>query len=287
VYAAIDFGISNTDGVAYLDGDWRRWTRPSEGRPEIGLVHDILAAGGVELASLQRLAVTGGQHKLLPERIDGCPLFQVNEVSAIGRGGQALAGLSAEDGTPLLVVSAGSGTAVVAAQGDAYTHVTGTAVGGGTLLGLSRLLLHTVDHDEIDALARQGDPNSVDLSLGDVVVGPIGNLPADATAANFGRLAREDIPVVREDLAAALVTMVGQTIALIAINAARAQASERIVIVGHLIDMASMRRVVEQVGGLYGMSIALPKDSGYGTALGALLATAGRAIEYTLVDRSR
>jgi type II pantothenate kinase len=287
VYAAIDFGISNTDGIAYLDGNWRRWTRPSEGRPDPDLVRDILAAGGVELASLQRLAVTGGQHKLLPGRIDGCPLVAVNEVTAIGRGGQALAGLSAEDGSPLLVVSAGSGTAVVAAQGDKYVHVTGTAVGGGTLLGLSRLLLHTVDHDEIDALARQGNPNGADLSLGDVVAGPIGNLPADATAANFGRLAREDIAVSREDLAAALVTMVGQTIALIAVNAARAQATECIVMVGHLIDMVSMRGVVEQVGDLYGVSFALPTDSGYGTALGALLATADKAPDYALMDRTR
>jgi type II pantothenate kinase len=175
----------------------------------------------------------------------------------------------------------------VAAQGDKYAHVTGTAVGGGTLLGLSRLLLHTVDHDEIDALARQGNPNSADLSLGDVITGPIGNLPADATAANFGRLAREDIAVSREDLAAALVTMVGQTIALIAVNAARAQATERIVMIGHLVDMVSMRGVVEQVGGLYGVSFILPTDSGYGTALGALLATADKVPDYTLMDGTR
>jgi type II pantothenate kinase len=284
IYAAIDFGISNTDGIAFLDGDWRRWTLPSEGQPDPDLVRSILAVGGIDLASLRRLAVTGGQHKLLPERIDGCSLVAVNEVTAIGRGGQALAGLSSEDDAPLLVVSAGSGTAVVAAQGDEYAHVTGTAVGGGTLLGLSRLLLHTVDHDEIDALARQGNPNNADLSLGDVVTGPIGNLPADATAANFGRLAREDIAVSREDLAAALVTMVGQTIALVAINAARSQATDSIVMVGHLIDMVSMRGVVERVGDLYGVSIVLPTDSGYGTALGALLAIADEALEYASED---
>jgi type II pantothenate kinase len=284
MYAAIDFGISNTDGIACLDGGWRRWTQPSKGRPDPGLVRDILAAGGIEMASLQRLAVTGGQHKLLPERIDGCPLVAVNEVTAIGRGGQALAGLAAEDDEPILVVSAGSGTAVVAAQGGKYAHVTGTAVGGGTLLGLSRLLLHTVDHDEIDSLARQGDPNGADLSLGDVVTGPIGNLPADTTAANFGRLAREDVAVGREDLAAALVTMVGQTIALIAINAARAQGVERIEIIGHLIDMPSMQGVVERVGDLYGIPFTFPADSGYGTALGALLITADETLNYASTD---
>jgi type II pantothenate kinase len=280
MYAAIDFGISNTDAVAYIEGDWRYWTRPTEGQLDADLVRAILTAGGVELTALNGLAVTGGRHRLLPERIDGCPLTRVNEVQAIGCGGQALAGLKAEGDVPVLVVSAGSGTAVVAARGNRYTHVTGTAVGGGTLLGLSRLLLHTVDHDEIDALAWRGDPNAADLSLGDVVTGPIGSLPADATAVNFGRLSREDIAVSREDLAAALVTLVGQTIAIVAINAARAQQigrgldTIRVVVTGHLIDMASMRRVLKQVGDFYNTSLVLPTNSGYGTALGALLATA-------------
>jgi type II pantothenate kinase len=67
------------------------------------------------------------------------------------------------------VVSAGSGTAIVAGRGDQYAHITGSAVGGGTLLGLARLLLGTADPQEIDGLALQGDPNGVDLSLADVI----------------------------------------------------------------------------------------------------------------------
>ncbi len=272
VGAAIDFGISNIDAVARVEGELRRWTRASAGQPNLDLVRAILADGGVEVASLRRLVVTGGRHRLLPDRIGDCVLVRVGEVEAIGRGGQALAELVEGDGaTPVLVVSAGSGTAVVEARGDQYAHVTGTGVGGGTLLGLSRLLLHTTDPHEIDALAQQGDPNGADLSLADVVSGPIGQLPADATAVNFGRLARYDLAVSREDLAAALVTLVGQTIALIAINAARAQQIERIVVTGHLIDMDSVRHAMKQVGDIYGRQITLPPDAGYGTVLGALL----------------
>ena len=271
MYAAIDFGISNIDAVACKDGGWRCWTRPSEGQPDPELVQTVLAAGGIELSSLGYLAVTGGRHRLLPGRIDGCPIVGVNEVQAIGCGGQALAQLSAEIGDePVLVVSAGSGTAVVAARGDQYAHVTGTGVGGGTLQGLSRLLLHTTDPREIDALAQQGAPNGADLSLRDVISGPIGQLPADATAVNFGRLAQRDLAVSREDLAAALVTLVGQVIAIVAINAAHAQRMECVVVTGHLIDMPSMRGVLEQVGDFYGMRITLPPHAGYATALGAL-----------------
>jgi type II pantothenate kinase len=268
--AAIDFGISNTDVVAYVDGELRRWNRPSrEQPPDPELVHALLAAGGVELSSLERLAVTGGRHRKLPPHIGDCALVRVGEIEAIGRGGQALAG--DERATPLLVVSAGSGTAMVAARGTQYAHVTGTAVGGGTLIGLGRMLLHTTDPGEIDALAQTGDPNGADLSLRDVVNGQIGNLPPEATAVNFGRLARHDLTPRREDLAAALVTLVGQVIAIVAINAAHAQRIERIIVIGHLIDMPSVRRVLQSVGDLYGVRLNLPPEAGHATALGALL----------------
>jgi type II pantothenate kinase len=284
MYAAIDFGISNTDAVAYINGQLRRWTRPSEKQTDPELVRTVLADGKIELSSLHHLAVTGGRHRLLPDRIGDRAVVRVHEIQAIGRGGQAVAGLPAEESdTPILVMSAGSGTAIVAARGDQYAHVTGTGVGGGTLLGLSRLLLHTTDPHEIDALAQRGDPNGADLSLADVVIGPIGQLPADATAVNFGRLAHQDLTVSREDLAAALVTLVGQVIAIVAINAARAQHIERIVVTGHLIDMPTMRSALERVGDFYNSPITLPPDAGYATALGALLQSAAISIDEWVV----
>ncbi len=272
MYAAIDFGISNTDAVASIDGSLRHWTRPSDGSPDADVVRQVLAAGGVALDTLPQLAVTGGRHRALPTQIGHCALHGVDEVTAIGRGGQALAlGEDDDPSTPILVVSAGSGTAVVGARGNAYAHITGSGVGGGTLLGLGRLLLQTADAHTIDELARHGNPNGADLSLKDVISGPIGTLPPDATAVNFGKLARNALDVSRVDLAAALMTLVGQVIAITAINAARAERMERVVVIGHMTDMASFRKVLEQVGVYYGMQLTLPANAGYGTALGAML----------------
>ena len=279
MHAAIDFGISNTDAVAQsIDGTLRRWTQPSNGAPTPALVRAILENGGIDPDIVQRIAVTGGRHQELPAHIGGAAVVGVGEVPAIGRGGQVLAELAGYGAAPSLVVSAGSGTAAIAARGYNYAHITGSAVGGGTLLGLARLLIGTADPHEIDALARSGDPNGADLSLGDVVGGPIGRLPASATAVNFGRLARHALDVRREDLAAALVTLVGQVIAVTAINAARAQQLDRVIVIGHLTDMPSVRSVLELVGDWYGLPLTLPADAGYGTALGALFtATEGEA----------
>ncbi|MCX6042560.1 MAG: hypothetical protein NTV69_15675, partial [Caldilinea sp.] len=203
--AAIDFGISNTDVVVRQQGTLQTWSEPYTADPDPASVGALLAAGGVALDTLPWLAVTGGRHRVLPSWIGGTAVRKVDEVQAIGRGGQALLGLEgAARDELLLVASCGSGTALIAAQGDRFAHVSGSAVGGGTLLGLARLILDTVDPLEIETLSAAGDRNQVDLSLADVITGPIGTLPADATAVNFGRLGRprlQELPR-RPDLAA-------------------------------------------------------------------------------------
>ena len=284
MHAAIDFGISNTDVVAQMDGEIHHWMEPFSGQPDVEMVRTLLAAGGVELADVTHLAVTGGHHRRLPSRIDACQIVGVNEVEAIGRGGVIMADLP-DSTQPLLVVSGGSGVAMIAARGNSFTHVTGSGVGGGTLLGLSRLLLGTVDPVEINVLAAQGNPNKIDLALRDVVSGPIGNLPADATAVNFGRLAwgADDTThagftappfvnpdLAEADLAAAIVTLIGQVIGTIAVNAARAQAIEQVVMIGHLTDMSMIRTELTHVGRFFGLPIATPLHTGRATALGAL-----------------
>jgi type II pantothenate kinase len=217
--------------------------------------------------------VTGGHHQTLPDEIDGVPVVKIGELLAIGRGGQALAsGTWRPYDEPLLIVSAGSGTAMVAARGEHFQHATGSGVGGGTLLGLGRLILGTSDPVEIDRLALLGDPNGADLALRDVVSGPIGTLPADATAVNFGRLARMDEVPGREDLAAALVNMIGQVIATLATNAGRAVQVERGVVTGHLTDMESMRFTMARVGDFFGFPLETCSEAGYATVIGALLA---------------
>jgi type II pantothenate kinase len=193
----------------------------------------------------------------------------VDEVRSIGRGGLAMAGVD-----HALVTSAGSGTAVVAAGPEGARHVTGTGVGGGTLIGLARMLLDIVDPHVLDALAREGSPTGLNLTIGEILGGAIGSLPPETTAVNFGRVARQPLQATPADTAAALVNMVGQVIAIIAINAARATQNEHIVIVGHLADLPSIRETFRLVGQFYGATLQVPEFGGYATATGALLEAA-------------
>ncbi len=270
--AGIDFGASNTDVVVRTpDGATRHWILPSEGRPDEARIRRALAPGGVAVDALAWIAVTGGDRRALPATIEGRAIVGVDEVSAIGRGGRALAGVDRA-----LVTSAGSGTAVVAATPEGARHVTGTGVGGGTLVGLARLLCGITDPRAIDALASAGRDATLNLTIEDVIGGAIGSLPADTTAVNFGRVARHAVDASPADTAAALVNLVGQVIGVLTINAARAEAMADAIVVGHLVDLPSVRRVLGLVGRYYGATLTIPDDAGQATALGALLVAEAR-----------
>ena len=100
-------------------------------------------------------------------------------------------------------------------EGGGVARVGGTALGGGTLRGLGRLLLETDDHDRLVALAATGDRRRVDLLVGDLYrPGGIALVP-DLTAANFGKALAGGEPRAA-DVAHALLGLVGENVALLA-----------------------------------------------------------------------
>lgn len=265
----IDFGLTNTDAVLVEGGRvLRRWTLHHAGPARLEVLQQVLSAQNLEVSRLCAIATTGGLHRNLPEQVEGVRIHKIGEAEAIGRGGLALSGLG-----EALVVSAGTGTAMIAARDGKFEHVTGSAVGGGTLLGLSRLLIGTADPLEVARLAEAGDPGGVDSTLADAIGGGIGHLPASATAVNFGRVAELEHLPSREDIAAGLFTVVGQVIGVIALNAARAAGLERIVIVGHLPDLRPLQQALERVWQFYLVEPRplIPPHGGWATALGAAL----------------
>ena len=215
------------------------------------------------------LAVTGGRHLELGDFIDSMPIVHVNEIEAIGEGTMSLSGLNEKEST--IIVSAGSGTACIHAHMGKYTHCSGTGVGGGTVLGLSKLLLGTSDPIEIAALAEKGSESEVDLILEDVVSGPIGQLPSTTTAVNFGKVSKMDREYAREDIAAGIINLVGQTAARIATSVAMMFQANQIVVVGRAPSFSGLRKSLEEAASITGFTPHFPENGEYASALGALL----------------
>ena len=266
---SLDFGIAITDILKkYKNGELEHKMVPSQDDPNERLIRSFFEE--VDFTKeVELVALTGGHHQKIKDSIDKTPIFHVNEVEAIGEGGINLAGISKDK--EAIIVSAGSGTACIYAKNGKYLHCSGTGVGGGTVIGLSKLLIGTTNPSEIEELAKKGLTKGTDLLLEDVVSGPIGLLPKDTTAVNFGRIAKYSSKASREDLAAGIINLVGQTVARIATSVAMAFKVSDIIIVGRAPTFSVLRTSLESAAALTNFMPHFPKNGEYASALGALL----------------
>jgi len=265
---SIDFGITVTDIIKRDKDTISHEMTLSKEEPNPSLVKKLFS--DIDFKSdVNLLAVTGGKHLNLGDKIESTKVIHVNEIDAVGEGAMNLSGLS--DKNPTIIVSAGSGTACILAQEGNFVHCSGTGVGGGTVLGLSKLLLGTTDPVVIAELAKAGNESGVDLILEDVVSGPIGELPLDTTAVNFGKISKIDSEISKQDIAAGIVNLVGETAARIATSVATTFNAKEIVVVGRSPSFNGLKNSLEQAASLMGFSPHFPENGEYASALGALL----------------
>ena len=179
---AFDFGITNTDVVSYKDGEMKFFSMPSE-TINNNFLDKLLLNAEIELKDIDAIAVTGGKSSDLEDTFKTIPIVKVNEVEAIGYGAKDLYNISESN---YLVVSCGTGTACVASIDNEFHHMGGISVGGGTLQGLSNLILGEENAEKINTLAVEGDKDKLDSLIGEVV-NDIGSLHPEITASNFAK----------------------------------------------------------------------------------------------------
>jgi type II pantothenate kinase len=198
----------------------------------------------------------GGMPDELSDRVE-----TVAEIDAIGFGGAGLAGRS-----DCVVTCIGTGTAIVHFKDCQTVHVGGTGVGGGTVKGLASLLCDTEDPKEIDQLALGGKASAMNLTISDLGYETVSFLGADMTASNFAAVNSRR----KEDLAAGILSLVGETVGIIASLCAReAGCSRAIVAVGKVAGSPFIRNTLELVGKLYQTEFIFPENPGVATVFGA------------------
>ncbi len=181
-----------------------------------------------------RIAATGGAAAALGPSFAGVPVERVEEFAAWAEGASWVAAAAGiELPSSYLLVSLGTGTSVLAVRDGEVERLGGSALGGGTLLGLGRLLVEAPGFEEIARLARTGDRRKVDLLVGDIYREGGIALPAELNAASFGKLAS----TAHEDVAHALTGLIGENVALIAAALARSAGIDAIVYCGSTLDL--------------------------------------------------
>lgn len=257
----IDAGATTTDFALLASGEVKRlFSCKAKGLPEIR----SFLSQAVDFSRLSAVGFCNAQ-RFNAKRLFGVPVVPVSEINAIARGGAFLS-----KSTNCVVVSMGTGTCIVEFDSGKARHLGGTGVGGGTVLGLSRLLLGIENVKDLEGLAAKGDLHNVDLSVGEVVGSSLGLVPANATASNFAKLQG----FCRADLALGIMNMVGEVIAIASIFCARGRENKKMVLVGRTAGIGAVKRAMDKVARFYGHRFFRPKNFGFATAIGAALEAA-------------
>ena len=262
----IDVGISTTKIVGIRDGKVISPLRIKANDPITslyGAFGKYLYDNKIELKDVKQVMVTGVGASYVNEPIYGIPTQKVDEFIADGLGARFESGL-----TKAIVISMGTGTSFVQCDGDEIRHIGGIGIGGGTLQGLSRVMLNTRDPKQIQSLAMQGDIRNINLLIGDISTHPLPGLPMDATASLFSK-AQYDAP--KEDLALGIITMVLQTIGSAAILAALNSGIKDFVLIGNLTLLPQCKDIYPMLEKLYNVHFHIPKYAEFCTAIGAAL----------------
>jgi type II pantothenate kinase len=259
----IDIGGSTTDAVVLENGGLHVVTIEANDpvAAAAGALGKLIAEFGISLEDIERVAATGAGARVLADSLLGRPVIKVNEFTAIGVGGTSLAGMD-----QALVVSLGTGTAIVSVTPGKIQHFSGTGVGGGTLLGLAKHMLGVVTIERLEELARKGDLRRVDLTVRDIAGGPIGDLPPGTTAANFGKVGADATP---EDKALAIMNMIVESIGVLSLASARACGQENIVLTGKLSRLFRFMQEAKRLDFPFGRRFVIPEHADYATAIGA------------------
>ena len=215
----------------------------------------------IELEDIEQVMLTGVGSAYINTPLYGRPTAKVDEFLCNALGAQYESGFER-----LVAVSMGTGTSFI--QKDLIRHIGGIGIGGGTLQGLSRLLLKSHDIHQVVELAKAGDISHINLQIKDICNHPLPDLPMDATASNFGKA---ESNATEEDVAVGIVYMVLQAIGSAARLAGLSCGIKDFVLIGNLSQLPQCRTVFDNMEVHYGVRYHIPPYAEYRTALGAAL----------------
>lgn len=226
-----------------------------------GAFGKMMLENNIPMNAIDNIIITGAGASKIKSNIFGIPTSKVDEFTAIGIGGMFQARRD-----NVIITNIGTGTVLIEAKKDKISHIGGSGVGGGTILGLSKKLLQSTTFNDIMDMAAAGSLNHVDLLLEDIIDTELSFLARDATAANFGKMLDS---AKKEDLALAIINMVYQVIGMLSVFAARSKNSDRVLVTGSGGDNPIGQKILLEITRMYNINFEFPADAEYTTAIGA------------------
>jgi type II pantothenate kinase len=178
-----------------------------------------------------RFMLTGGKSSHIESQF-AQKVVQIDEFEAVINGAGYLLDIERNPaGKGCILVNIGTGTSYYYVTKNKSKRLLGSGVGGGTLMGLAKLLTATKEFQQIVSLAQKGDRSKIDLQVKDIYEPLEPPIPGHFTASNFGK-GIIDKSAAKEDILASLTGMIAETSMLIAVQAAGMYNVQEIVYIG-------------------------------------------------------
>jgi type II pantothenate kinase len=170
-----------------------------------------------------------------------------------------------------LLVNIGTGTSWYLIEGEKTERILGSGIGGGTFMGLGKLLSSKTEYSQLAEQAKDGDRANIDLLVKDIYHPGEPPIEGTLTASNFAKAA---IPAgySESDVMAATVNMIAETIVLLSNQTAKLYQTKEIVYIGStLIENPTLQVGLERYSSMVGLIPYFLPDGEYCGALGSLI----------------
>jgi len=230
------------------------------------------AADWVNEQRAAAIAITGGKAGALQNLLQQKAIL-VPEFEATIDGAKQLLLNEGHSPDAIILTNVGTGTSIHYVEGEQHVRVAGSGVGGGTIMGLSKLLINIEHYEEIARLASSNQRDRIDLKVHHIYEGTEPPIPGYLTASNFGNLHElSSSNLTNEELASTIVGLVAETITVVSLQAAQQFSAKSIVFIGSTFtENQLMKDIVIRYTNMYGLKPILPKHGEFSGAVGAML----------------
>jgi type II pantothenate kinase len=228
-----------------------------------GAFGKMIVENGIKIGDIRQIMITGAGAGKLRDDLFGIPTGKADEIQSIGIGGMYLSGRK-----NIIIANVGTGTAIIDAGSDCISHLGGSGVGGGTILGLAKKLLSVSEFSGVMRMAEKGKLSQVDLLMEDIMETDLSFLNRESTASNFGKMLDS---ARSEDIALGIINMVYQVIGMLSVFAAKSKNIDRVVVTGNGSGNVIGREVLKEITAIHRVQFEYPENAEYTTAFGAAL----------------
>lgn len=174
-------------------------------------------------------------------------------------------------GEKSLLINIGTGTSWFKIEGEYFERVLGSGIGGGTFMGIGKLLADSSDFTTLVELTASGEKGSVDLLVKDIYHPEEPPIPGDLTASNFAKTEAINASSSADKMAS-FSNMIAETITLLTVQSASLYGIKKVIFIGS--TLAGNKPLLQSLD-LYcrmsGLDPIFLQNGEFSGAIGALL----------------